>query len=226
VNLIQQIMIENGITRVLCDDSAATLQTDREDWEVGTSFLTIINQLLSEINFMPLWFDLAGNARLSKKITPSASNIAHEYKSGELSIIKADCSVVMDTYAAPNVFIVTCSNPDLPEPMQATSVNDNVMSPLSTVRRGRRIVAPPVRVDNIASQEELQAKADLLRMESMLGTEAVGYATAINPVHEVGDVVALTHERLEGIFMETEWQITMGAGNDMQHKGKRVTYLD
>lgn len=40
--------------------------------------------------------------------------------------------------------------------MTATGINDSMISALSTVRRGRRILATPVELDNIASQTALQ----------------------------------------------------------------------
>ncbi len=223
-NAIQSLLIGCGITRTLCDSSTAVLQTVREDWEVGTSSLTIVNQLLSEINYNPLWFDLNGVARLHKYTPSSANKIDHYYKADEFSIIKPEYARETDIFNAPNVFIAMCSNPEFEEPLMATAVNDSPSSLLSTIRRGRRIVAPVVRVDNIASLEALQEYVNKIRNESMITTETDDFTTALNPVHTVGDTIAIDHNYLKGIFTEAEWNIPMGAGELMTHKVRRINY--
>lgn len=221
---IQALLIGDSISRIICDPSDAVLATDREDWEIGTDHLTIINALLVEINYADIWFDLNGVARLHRYAAPDVGNIRHTYAADAMSVIKAEAESELDIYDAPNVFIAIVSTADYDVPMRATAVNDSPASAISTIRRGRRI---PIieRLDNIASQEELQAYVDNLRIRSMLATEAVKFATAINPVHGVGDVLALRHPALEGIFEETAWSITMEAGADMTHAARRAVYL-
>jgi hypothetical protein len=221
---IQALLLADGVSRVICDPSDAVFATAREDWEIGTDHLTIINALLKEINYSDVWFDLTGVARLHRYITPSVSNIKHTYESGELSIIKAETESELDIYDAPNVFIAIVSNADYAAAMTATAINDSPASALSTIRRGRRI--PNIeRLDNIASQDELQAYADNKRTRSMLATETIKFSTASNPVHEVGDVLALKHPALNGIYEETAWSITLEAGADMTHEARRAMYL-
>lgn len=70
--------------------------------------------------------------------------------------------------------------------MTAVSVNDSPLSPVSTVRRGRKICAPVQFVEDIASREELQAFADRLRAESLLASETAEFETAPFPTHETG----------------------------------------
>lgn len=225
VDTIQGLLQNCGITMVMADPNESTLATVREDWEVGTSYLDIVNDLLAEINFKPLWFDNEGFARLQKNIAPSASNIAFEYRANEMSILSADATSVLDVYNAPNVFIVEVSNPDLPEPMRAVSVNEDPGSILSTIRRGRRIVAPLERLDNISSQEALQEYADNKRLQSMLSTDTITFETALEPGHGVGDVVAVHHPDFSGIYQETEWEMTLSPGALMRHKARRIVYL-
>lgn len=224
IDTIQALLVADGISQVICDPSDAVLAVDREDWEIGTDHLTIINALLAEINYSDIWFDLTGIARLHRYATPSVSNIKHTYEPGELSIIKAETESELDIYDAPNVFVVIVSNADYDEPMTATATNDSPASALSTIRRGRRI--PNIeRIDNIASQTELQAYVDNKRTRSMLATETIRFSTASNPAHEVGDVLALKHPALTGIFEETAWSITLEAGADMTHDARRAMYL-
>ena len=77
---IKQLLLEAGIASVLADDSADVLATDREDWNEGTSYLVIINALLSEISFDPLWFDADGTARLSRYTPPFPRGRAQRHR--------------------------------------------------------------------------------------------------------------------------------------------------
>lgn len=225
ISAITTLLASAGIDTVMAADSNDILTTDREDWDEGTSYLDIINQLLAEIAFDPLWFDASGVARLTMHAEPNVSNVKHTYASGKNSIIAADCNIGQDLYSPYNVFKVIVSNADLETPMVATSVNDSVSSPVSVPRLGRRILAPIKKLDNIASQAALQAYADKMRFESQLATETITYTTANTPTHGYADVVALEHERLQGVYQETEWTINCGYNGQMQHKARRILYL-
>lgn len=222
---IQSLIRRAGIPRIYADDCEDVLATDREDWEIGTEYLTIVNNLLSEINYSDIWFDFDGVAHLERYYAPSSDNIDREYRDDEYSIIAPQYNEEMDIYEAPNVFIVSVSNPDYDEPMAATGVNDNLLSALSTVRRGRRILATPIELDNIASQTALQQYADNLATQSMFATQKVTFYTAINPIHGVGDVIALYNGKLVGVYEETDWKIEIRAGALMEHRAKKVVLI-
>lgn len=224
-DIIQNFLTENGIEKAIIESSTATLATDREDWDIGTPIITVINALLKEINYNPLWFDLEGNARVQKYVQPSANTVSISYESGEASIIASDCTSSLDTYSAYNVFVVIVSSPDYDQPLRAVSVNDDPASPLSTIRRGRRIVAPITKLDNIASQEDLQEYADNLKFKSMASGETITFITANNPIHGVGEVLSINHERLSGIYEETEWTMTLSYAGQMEHKAKKVVFV-
>ena len=222
---VRRLLTACGVALVIATPSETTLQTDREDWEIGTSYLTIINDLLSEINYESLWFDQSGVARLEPYQEPSAAAIDWRYGTTEIFLPAQhpgpNWSEESDIFDAPNVFVVTCNNPDMDAAMVATAVNDNPASKKSTFRRGMRITSVE-RVDNIASQEELQAYADKLRNESMLSARTITFYTLNEPGHGVGDVIALTHDDIGGIYLETGWNITMQAGSLMTHSAKRT----
>ena len=222
LDAIGNLLQDAGIKMVVADEASDTIATDREDWEIGTEYLTIINALLNEINFASLWFDLDGNARLERYAAPTSSNVDHEYREGRYSILREEYTKKMDIFDAPNVFIVTVANPDSTEAMTATGVNDNPLSALSTISRGRRILATPLKLDNIASQTALQQYADNLAIKSMLATEQTTFYTMLNPVHGVGDVIALYNGDLRGIYKETGWTMQLKAGQKMKHTAKKV----
>lgn len=218
---VEELLTEAGIALYMSTPSAATMQTDREDWPIGTPYLDIINTLLSEINYTQIWFDSRGYARLQPVKTPQASNIDHRYGEMEkIKLLRRPCTVETDIFDAPNVFIVVCSNPDLEAPMVATAVNDNPMSSLSIFRRGRRIVKT-YKVDNVPSQAELDAYADTLKLNGMIASEVATISTANLPGHGVYDTIAITHPDIDGIFQEISWSLVLAPGQAMLHKIRR-----
>ena len=229
---VESLLILAGIESVLATPTNAVLTEEREDWEIGTSYLTIVNQLLGEINYNQLWFTTAGVAVLEPASVQTAENIEHtmsdlpeELLGGAVKIDRMLPSISRETdvYAAPNVFLCVCSNPDKDGAMVAKSENTNPQSQLSIRRRGRRIMKLE-RVDNIASQAELQAYADHMRNESMISGETIRVSTALQPGYGVADVVAIKYGDLNAICIERAYTMELSVGGRMTHELERVVY--
>ena len=60
--VISHYLTAAGIKSAMFTPTSNVLQSDREDWDIGTEYLTIINTLLSEINYNDIYFDLSGTA--------------------------------------------------------------------------------------------------------------------------------------------------------------------
>lgn len=222
ITAINQLLVHCGIALVSTVPSTAALSEAREDWSVGTSYLEIINQLLSEINYKQLWFDKSGTAVLEPVSVPSADNIKHTLDNSNVkSLMLPQISRETDVYSAPNVFICVCSNADKNAPMVAVSENTNPQSPLSIARRGRRI-ATVVQVNNIADQSELQTYADTLRNNSMISGETIEIMTGLLPNYGVADVVGLMYDGLSDVCIDKAWSMTLDVGGEMSHTLERV----
>ena len=231
IDAIEGLLISSGIATTLKTPTESTLAEDREDWQTGTSYLTIINELLSEINYNQLWFDQNGYAVLEPVSNPTAGNIDHTFtnqkrdprnaKEVEAISVYPKISRKTDIYQAPNVFVCICSNADKDAGMVAKAVNSNPQSPLSTIRRGRRIVQV-VNVNNIASQNDLQAYADRLLHDSMTTGEIIMVETPLLAGFGVEDVSAIRYDDLSGICIERAWEMELTAGGTMTHKLEKV----
>ena len=222
---IEQLMVTAGVKLFITTPNAAVLSTDREDWPIGTDYLTIVNELLGEINYDPVWFNSDGYAVLRPAVSASAENIQHTYSGLDVkSVLSHDCTAYVDIWDKPNVFIAVCQNPDLDAPMIATSVNDSPVSSISTFNRGRR-VARTYKIKNIADQDTLQAYADNLRNESMLSSETLTIYTANMPGHGIGDTVAVQHQKISGVYREIGWSLTLAPGQLMQHDLQRKVLI-
>ena len=221
---IEQLLTQAGITTILATPTTASLAEAREDWGVGVSYLKIVNDLLSEINYKPLWINSHGVAMLQPAAVPTAKNIQHTMDASEIEdLVLPGISRETDIYSAANVFLVYCANPDKSGIMTARAENTNPQSPLSIPRRGRRIMSVE-RVDNIADQSALQAYADKRRNDSMVSGETISVSTAILPGYGVNDVVALHYGEINGICIDSAWEMDLEVGGMMRHTLKRVVY--
>lgn len=220
---VEQLLASAGIALISSTDTSATLTEAREDWDIGTSYLDIINQLLSEINYNPLWFNEDGLAVLEPATVVTPNSIDHTLDTADPdNLILPGYSRTSDIYSAPNVFFCVCSNADKSGPMTAKSENTNPQSPISINRRGRRIMKV-VKVDNIASQEELQAYADRLRNESMITAESISVQTGLLPGFGVRDVTALQFgDDLFTLCIERSWTMQLGPSGSMTHELEKV----
>jgi hypothetical protein len=219
---IEQLLTACGISLIAATQTPATLAETREDWSAGTSYLTIVNQLLSEINYNPLWFDKDGLAILEPASVPTAANIEHTLDDTEVrSVMIPELSRELDIYTAPNVIICICSNADKSGPMVAKSENTNPQSPLSISRRGRRI-AKVYQVNNIASAEELQAYADRIRNETMITGETIIANTGLLPGYGVDDVTSIKYGDLLAVCIERAYTMELTLGGMMSHTLEKV----
>ena len=219
---IQRLLVSCGIDTVLATKSDAVFAEDREDWDIGTSYLEIINQLLNEINYNPLWFNSRGAAVLEPVSLPNSSRLKHVMDERVVeSLLLPSISRETDIYRAPNVFLCVCSNADKSQPLVSRAENTNPQSPLSIARRGRRIMKR-IQVDNIENQAALDAYAQRICNESMIGGETIRVQTGLLPGFGVADVTALRFEGIDTLCVEKAWTMDLGVGGNMQHTLQRV----
>lgn len=232
LDAVEQLLASAGIGTIIKTPSTATLTEDREDWQTGTSYLSIINDLLGEINYKQLWFNSEGSAMLEPASVPDAAHIQHiltdqvpdPRNSREAGLIRVypTFSKETDVYNAPNVFICVCSNADKSGDMKATAVNENPQSPLSVQRRNNRRIVQSVYVNNIASQAELQAYADRMLNDSMMTGETIQVETLLLQGFGVEDVTALQYGDELSICRETGWTMQLTPGGKMNHTLEKV----
>lgn len=218
---VQSFLLRSGIQTVLIPDSPLTLSKDREDWDVGESFLTIVNTLLGEINYTSLWFDRSGVARSEPYTAPTERVVRFTYQSGKDAVVRAH-SAQDDYFGAHNVFTVGVSNSDT-DPIFVTEVNDSLDSRISTVYRGR-IAAPVVMLDGAPSEDEVRRYAQNLVLKSRISTETASIQTAPEAGHEVGDAVSLSLPEISGKFEEIGWTLPLD-GSLMTHELRRAVYV-
>lgn len=190
-------------------------------FEEGESRLTIINKLLDEINFDPVYADENGNfiIRRHKEVDPQL--IDETYEEGELSVLGPSMTRHVDNYGIPNVFTVTVENPDLNKTIRSVYRNEDPMDEHSIPRRGYEIVmkVSPPNVINDQTDLDIWLKRKVKALSAVQDT--LEFDTLMMPIHGHGDTIAIQTEKVTGIFLEKRWSITLEAGTYMRHTVRR-----
>lgn len=218
---IDSLLDAAGIPFSLITENDYIMPRLRQDWLPGTSHLTIINDLLEEMNYNHIWFDLNGFAIAAPDPDPQNAQVQHILSEDDVqSLLIRNASIGSDFYSTPNVFIVCCSNFSRSS-ILATAVNNDMGSPVSVPRRGRRIISVR-QVEEVPSQTVLQAIADKDMKRSMLRTESITVSTGILPDFGINEAVALNIDGEMSVCIERGWTMQMRPGGTMTHRMERV----
>ena len=202
-----------------------TLPQDR-DWDIGTSRIQVINDLLDAINYFSLWFDENGVAQAIPYLAPTDAPSEYVYQDDQRNVILPGIEQTLETFGVPNVWVIYTSEPE-GAILRAEVQNDRLTSPTSIPRRGRKIVRPPELVE-AADQATLDAKANRLKIEASQVYEQVTLTTPGMPFHGGNrDCYTLVYSDLglSAKYAETEWEFPLNANGEMTHRLKRVVYV-
>ena len=180
-NIVQAVVTQiqaAGENRIAATPSSSTLSNPMT-WEPGTSRLRVINDLLTASGYWSLWTDRTGQFRVEPYITPAARPIVWNFEEGETSIHSPEWEYELPLWDATNtVILVSQADKDTGEVFVATAVDDNPLSPTSTVSMGR--VLNPIVEENVEalSQAALQAQASrkLIDNSNVVGRLSVAHA--------------------------------------------------
>lgn len=221
---VKTLLLTAGIDKYIIENSELSTGTDLE-FEIGTSKLDVVNELLYAINYNPIHFDFKGFAVTERYIEPMERQTEFEYMTNDRSLILPNASQLTDYYNVPNVVVRYLDNPDA-SPLRSVYVNNNPDSLVSTVRRGRRIVDVES-VDDIADQDTLDSYTKRIAIEKSQAYDSVDFNTALMPMHGYRNCLFLRHDEL-GIrtkYVEYGWSMDLSVGGEMSHQLKRVMYV-
>lgn len=221
-NILTQLLQEAGIYNYVVTESAATLLCDRE-LEIGITLLDVLNALLSEMGYYTVWETMQGVVMCTPVRDIGVATVDVCYAADKHSILYPEAETDSDTFERYNRFVAVVENSDPTLCMRAEAINDRADSPISTVCQGVT-VTKVVKLDNVANQDTLKAKAEQMRLESMMRTEDTVFYTGPHPVHTCFNVVQLQNGYENGIYEETGWSIELAAPCRMEHHGRRVIF--
>ncbi len=201
--------------------STKTLPTAYEA-EPGSTKLSIINALLSAINYESLSFDENGVALVRPYRDPTGRAEEYVYGSDDRGLIIPNVDQEIDLFEVANKWVLTVSDPDRP-PITATYTNTDPASPTSTIRRQRTIV--DFRTEEEAADVSVLAeKVARLAFEASQVYEAIDFSTAMMPIHSGNDVYRINFPALaiNAKYTEQTWSFDLRAGASMSHRARRV----
>lgn len=215
------IMNAAGIVKINITDHAGTLSTDKE-FEIGTTKLEAVNQLLTEINYTSIWVDENGYFISRPYVLPSDREAEYSYRNDELSVIHPGSTEEFDLFAVPNKWVRVVSNPDKTALVSRYS-NDLPTSLTSTTNRGRNIVDYAT-VDDIVDQATLDAYT---KRVAYAGSQIYGkfvFDTALMPHHSFYNCLFVEHSDFDiaAKYMESSWEMELQPGGKMKHSCRRV----
>lgn len=224
ISAVASLLSTAGITQTNLTATSLTLPTAK-DYEIGTAFIDIINDLLSAINYRPLWFDANGVAQAMPYMSPSVLPPAYTYQDDSQSVMTPEVNDNLDLFDVPNVWVCTVDETDTTT-LVSRYVNDNPNSPTSTVNRGRQIVKY-VSGLTAPNQATLDAYAQQQAEQDSQIYNTVVFETAIMPFHEAYDAIQLNYSVM-GIsdkFFEIGWSLNLAPGATMNHTIQKVVYV-
>jgi hypothetical protein len=201
----------------------ATTSTDHE-WEVGTSKLDIINDLLDIINYVSLIPDNDGKFISYPYKLPSEREHTIEYIEGNDSIIISSMTEDFDFFDVPNIFVRYTNDVDIDPPIIATYPLQSGNEPITIDGRAPNVSAEEV--SDISDQATLYAKCKQDAYNSRSVYSHLEFSTAINPKHGYLDCVWVKVGDIDYKYIETSWSFNLKAGDLMKHTCRRVVDLD
>lgn len=203
----------------------ATVMAGAQAWENGTSKIDIINELLSAINYHPLFFDENGKAIAEKWEYTDSTPVSFSYIANQISVVIDGITVQSNKFAIPNKWVRYVENPDMPY-LISTYTNSDPKSPYSTVSRNRTIVDTQA-IDNISNQTTLDDYVKRIASESMQATEQVEFSTLNIPGHGYKEILFLDIPAygIQGKYIETAWEMELAPGGTMRHFVERMVVL-
>lgn len=196
------------------------------EWEIGTDYLKIFNDVLATLNYTPLFVDEYGYYTSRLYRSPQEKSIDVEYLADEYSVIEDGMSEELDLFSIPNKFIRVLNDPERP-PIISTVTNENPESPTSYQSRGNRWITDYAEVQDIADQQALDEHTKRVAFESSQIFGKVSFTTALMPIHDYSNVIYLDNPVLSvnGKYAETSWKMPLDLKGKMIHEVRAVVNI-
>lgn len=220
-DIVENMLAECNIVNYIMYSNSAVLTTDRE-FDIGTPYIEIINQLLEEINYNHIYADSKGIMHIEliqQKINP-------DFNYSDINVFNIKKPIVRSTdiYDLPNVLIGTASNPDNDDVFSYKKENTDLNSQISIINRGYKVVKH-FNFSNIASQDVLEEYIDRMYLESTQATETIEFDTKIEPNHEFESYILVDTELINGFYVEKTWELELSSKATMHHLAERKVFV-
>jgi hypothetical protein len=221
----ETILLAQGIVSYLIDQSQAdkTLAAARV-WvlDARTTWLNIVNDLLSAVGYQGLWSDWDGNLRMTPYDVPTDRAPEWLYDVDPVSSMLGQArSVTRDYFDAPNRWVFYwAADPAEAAPVEGAGVyvyvNDRD-GPTSVAARGRTITAAPQQLDVVDQNALVSLARSKIDADLRLST-TFDVTVAPNPLHWHFDRVLLNDPELGPLSdaLVTKWSLPLDGTDGTQ----------
>jgi len=194
LELVRDLIEATGESADSIEPDAALLLTSTLTWDVGTTRLRIINDLLDAAGYFSLWVDGWGNFRATPYTAPTSRaprfSVMAPFVVGPSSLWAPEWTADRDIYAVPNRVVAISQGDGETEALTSTSTNVDPDSPYSSVSRGRWITLVETGVEAVDQAAlDTYAARRLTEVTSVTSTLTIKHAPL--PGLNVNDAVRL-----------------------------------
>lgn len=162
-------------------------------WDVGTSRLKVINDLLNAGGYFSLWCDEAGQYRITEYVSPAMRVPVYEGESPfsddeERSLMSPDFTRDQDIYHIPNMAVVIAQGDGESDGYVGVAKNEDASSPYSYPSRGRWITTVTDGAE-ATSQSSADAQAQMALSAASSITSKLDIKHAFLPKLKMNDVI-------------------------------------
>lgn len=212
-NILSKILSLLGTSKCKFPTSTRVLQTNKS-YQIGTSKLEIINDLLDTLGWNSLSVDGEGYFYSSKYVEPPNRSIDFTYTDESNQQIMPNFTDEFDLSGIYNVFTGYCTINNVC--YNYSFINSNESSPTSTINLGRNICADAREFSECTSYQDLQRKVRSWAAENTTKYHKCTFTTFINPLHGYLNCILFKNAKVNMKGIETQWVID-SRDNTMKH---------
>ncbi len=215
---IKSLLSSAGLDISKVENSDETASRDIV-FNAGTSKLDIINNLLEQINFYPVYTDFEGVPVCKPSTLDKNRTADYFYRINQDSIVDFGLTQDLDLFNVPNVITRVVTNAET-ETLISTYKNYDESDPTSIPSRGREI-DDYKEISDIPSQLSLDnfVQLEAERLREVYGE--VSFSTSLNPLHEFKECIEVNGE----VYIESSWTMSLDVTGKMSHEARRVVYV-
>lgn len=204
------------------DITASTKATISDKvYEIGTSKLEIINDLLSIANYTSLYPSREGVFVARPYVLPTDRTIDYTILNDITGLVNEEMTDSLDLFNVPNVFVRYTNNIDINPPLSYTFENTNASSITSIANRGRRIVDAQSVEATTLDDLVVKCKADALEANSKYAN--LEFSMAIKPdIEFYMPCVFIKTNYINDKYIIYNIQFDCKIGSNMQIKARKV----
>lgn len=232
LQIVEEILVARGYTQYVIDQTRATTTAPGpRAWVLDeqTTWLTIVNDLLTSIGYQGIWADWDGRLRVQPYIIPQDRDIEWLYSDDpETTMLSQEQEELYDFFDAPNRWVFYRTNQaEQDPPVEGDGIytyQNDAVGDTSVLARGGLVIPRVVGLD-VADQAALVAAGQITISADMDIPTVQNLKTFPNPLHWHFDKLTLLDEgstRL-GDYQCTSWTLQLAPNlDDMQQSWTQV----